>query len=313
MYLLAGQGKTICTPFALICIGEGVQAVTGVYFAAKRNAMTRNAIYLAVLASAILLTAFALGDGAAETPQPSADKLDTESAFASLVPLPLFHGIMREGPDFDFVYSIGLRMGQTITKADLDTARTVHDVVNFDHPDRITAYPHVVLRDFREYRRDWATGVTSQGEMLTVDQLEFLQDLRYGQAFMMEGDLMRHNGIGGPSLDDTLICYKTVVPEHLAKYRDGEEALIDYLKAGSREHIAIARSQLAEPGKVHCTVTPDGGIGQVWLGRTCGYGSIDSRMVELIKELPGAWQPARNRAGEAVEMELVFFFGQMGC
>ena len=46
---------------------------------------------------------------------------------------------------------------------------------------------------------------------------------------------------------------------------------------------------------------------------TSGYDDLDAKMIELIKAMPGTWNPAENADGNNVEQSFVLIFGAMGC
>ena len=60
-------------------------------------------------------------------------------------------------------------------------------------------------------------------------------------------------------------------------------------------------------------ITTDGTVSDVILESTSGYDSIDDKMIELIKSMPGKWNAATDSQGEKVEQELVYSFGLVGC
>ena len=67
--------------------------------------------------------------------------------------------------------------------------------------------------------------------------------------------------------------------------------------------------------KLSFIVTKEGTITQVKHdAMTTGYTSIDQKLMELIKNIPGEWTPAENANGEKMDYEFVFTFGPRdGC
>lgn len=68
-----------------------------------------------------------------------------------------------------------------------------------------------------------------------------------------------------------------------------------------------------KPAKLYFTVTKDGAISNVSLDRISGYVPMDEAMIDLLKNVPGSWQPAENAEGEKVDQELVITFSMSGC
>ena len=89
--------------------------------------------------------------------------------------------------------------------------------------------------------------------------------------------------------------------------------IFDYLKVNSKDKTAIIKRDKLQPGKVRFTVTKEGSISNVKMISTSGYVSVDETLVELIKTIPGKWNPATNAEGEKVDQELIFLFGLEGC
>jgi outer membrane biosynthesis protein TonB len=85
------------------------------------------------------------------------------------------------------------------------------------------------------------------------------------------------------------------------------------LKRNSKKAIGSASQSDMAPGKINFLVTKDGLVDDVQLEYSCGQSSIDERMLEIVKEIPGRWKVATNAKGEKVDEKLTFFFGNQGC
>ena len=102
----------------------------------------------------------------------------------------------------------------------------------------------------------------------------------------------------------------TVVPNKQAVYNTGKEALINYLKDNSKEHMKVIKGDNLGAIKISFIVTKNGIVSDVKHdAMTTGYPSIDEKLIELIKNIPGKWTPAENSKGEKIDYEFVFTFG----
>ena len=213
---------------------------------------------------------------------------------------------------FEFAYDIGPRFMSNITKEKLDKAQSVADIMPSKDEKIIVSYYNVAVNIYHEDRN---LHMTEKGEngTLTTAQKQRLQALEYGNNFYLTGNSERKYSKSGKIFADTLVHYFTVVPHKHASYASGKEDLITYLKEQSKEAIFIARKSQIQPGKISFKITKEGTLEQAKLTNTCGFNSIDEKMLELIQQLPGEWEAATNEKGQKVEQELVFFFGSMGC
>ena len=201
-------------------------------------------------------------------------------------------------PSFDFVYKVESRFLSTITKEELQNARTIFDIMPpFADKDNIESFGNIALSTFHDDRKN-ERKITGDNEMLTDDQLRLIKTMDYGSNFYITGHYFRKYGNDWGQKKDSLVRYFTIIPFKPATYKKGEHALIQYLKENSKENISVAQK---------------GMVNQIQLDNTSGYASIDDKMMELIKNIPGSWAAATNASGEPVDQKLVFFFGLMGC
>ncbi|PHN08669.1 energy transducer TonB [Flavilitoribacter nigricans] len=246
--------------------------------------------------------------------------------------LPLSEMLLPTSPtDVDFLYEVDNRFQATITKEELENARSIIDILSPNH--RNSGASKIVFSTFQELPRQqpivesyhniavstfgglYQKQIRARGtdDHLNVDQIQLLRSLDYGSSFYISGHTLRKDKFRKELVKDTLIQYMSVVPQQAAVYSAGKPALLKYLKENSTATVAIARRDRLQPGKIGFTVTKDGKIGQVRLNYPSGYNAIDEKMLQLIRDMPGSWEPAINARGEKVEQELVFFFGLIGC
>ena len=222
---------------------------------------------------------------------------------------------IKKLPDIDLVYKVDSRFDATITRENLHKAKSVVDIVPKKSEWSKVSFLNMkvaVLQDEGEIIE------LGENEVLNAAQVRLLQSLDYSNHFYFNGRGKR-KGAGPEGLKDLdqeefdFAYYLTVIPEKEAEYAAGFDALISYLKESSKEKTAIIIEEKLKPGRVNFTVTKEGSIANVILDSTCGYPTVDEALLELVRNIPGKWEPATDSKGEKVDQEFVFFFGLEGC
>ncbi len=213
---------------------------------------------------------------------------------------------------FEFIYKVDTRFSKTITKEQIDAALSVEDVIPREEVKKVGSYLKIHLTTFVEDRLDWIQ-VSCEGALFNKEQIQMLQSMDYSSSFSITGKVKKLDTQTSTMIEDTLIYYMTVVPYKPAAYMEGSDALIHYIKTQSREAAAIVDEKIIRPGKISFMITKEGGIGRAKLTSTSGDIPLDIRMLEVVKNIPGKWDIARNERGENVDQELVLFFGLIGC
>ena len=219
-------------------------------------------------------------------------------------------------PELEFTYAVDSRYAASITKNDLQKAKTVVDLVPIESEWSKIAFLNMKIVIFQDDQEIAALG---EDEVLNTQQLDLLHSLDYSSNFYINAR-GKDKPEGGPEgLKDyphdeyDLAYYLTVIPEKEAMYEGGMEALIDYLKVNSKEQIAIVQEDQLKSGMVSFIITKEGIISDINLLSTSGYASIDDHMLQLIQDMPGKWTSAENTKGDKVDQALIFSFGQVGC
>lgn len=211
-----------------------------------------------------------------------------------------------------FAYDVDSRFIATLTKEDLHKARSVEDLFSREQSESIASFYSVsvtILDDYKEtYQR--AAGVS---DVLNSAMIKLLQSVDYSTNILVRANFRQQNAETGEWRDFYSTPHITIVPEKQAVYVPGKAALIEYLKANSRDKTVLAQKDKLESGKLYFTVSQEGTISNVKLASTSGYPAIDQRMIELITKAPGKWEAAENAKGEKVDQDLVFSFGTIGC
>ena len=207
----------------------------------------------------------------------------------------------------EFFYFVGSRF-DAIKKSDVNQAKSIHDFISDEDSKQIASIYSTELiliindrqSEFREYGTD---------ENLTKNQLKLLQSVDYSKHF-----LIKTNYQNSASDYDDFGPHYTIVPEKQATYTNGKDALLKYLKDNKSKDTDFIDKKKLQFVKVTFTITDNGNLTDVKLDRSSGYPQIDLELVELIKNIPGLWEPAENENGEKIEQELVFSFGLAdGC
>lgn len=219
-------------------------------------------------------------------------------------------GSIGEGTGPDLFYGIDNRYVTSITKEKLHNAKSIIDILPTKATQSRESYQNARVSILYN---DTETTEVGNGEVLNAAQLELLQSTDYSNNISVSSIGSKKNASTGELEEDSLIYYITIIPEKVAEFTGGHDALIAYLKENSKDKIAIIKEDKLQPGKVSFTVTKKGTIANVKLTSTSGYTSVDNALIDLITDMPANWQPATNSSGDKVDQELVFFFGLQGC
>ena len=209
----------------------------------------------------------------------------------------------------DILYKIDNRFFATITKENLNSANAVNEIIpkNADW----STYPVQTL-EVTVRQNGTETSEIGDGLAFNEAQTKLLRSAKYNDNFSLNASCKgKHNGFEQEYYDLHYVI--TVVPEKEANYSLGKEELISYLKINSKAQALTVVKDLVRPGRILFTVTAEGTIENVVLNSSSGFAFLDLRLVELLNNLPEKWEPATNENGEAVDQDLVFFFGTMGC
>lgn len=211
----------------------------------------------------------------------------------------------------DFIYDIGPRFSpikrEVIKNA--TTIDTFFDVYKLQEMEKLTSVRITIIENDEE------TEASEVGYMATFTerQLALLKASSYNTNFMIKAEYLKNNNRAGGLEQDYDSPYLTIVPEKQARYFLGKEVLKNYLRLESQDVIKNVVSEKLKPAKLYFTVNQNGAIENVRLDRSSGYPEVDTKMIEILKNVPGSWEPAKNINGKKVAQELVVSFGLMGC
>lgn len=279
--------------------------------------MKKRVLVIVTVLLALSLTAFSVFKGnnatsySEEISDSKIEKVDlTEHELHVVHHNPFFMTLDKEDKS-DFFIGIGTRFNG-LKKETLNEVRSFDDLIGKEHAQRIVAYKSlsVIVLDDSEQTEIKITGT---GGDFTKAQLELLQSSDYSSNLLISADYKEKNIETGLVEDSYWTPYITVIPETQASYKDGNEALIYYLRDYSLEETSLTQSDKLLPGKLYFTLSKFGTISNVQLRSTSGYTLVDNKLMELILKTSGSWHPAKNAKGETVDQQLVVSFGNMGC
>lgn len=217
--------------------------------------------------------------------------------------------VKNNSSDPELVYKVSSRFIATITKEELNNARSILDIVPPEAKAWWTMdFENVVVGLIQEEGEQIIPG---KDKNLSLAQLALLNKTGYSSNFFIRARSDKSDPEYGRPSD--YAYYFTVVPEKQAEYIRGYDALISYLKFSSQTLSYVIEEDKLQPGQVSFTITEDGAIENVKLLSSSGYSFVDKGLLETIKNMPGLWKPAENSKGERVRQELIFFFGKEGC
>jgi len=218
----------------------------------------------------------------------------------------LFNNEVKPG----FHYDVASRFNTTITKEKLFNAKSIIDLVPIEATAGLDSFREVKIVLHSKCKNKYEEGVNDK---LNSRQIKLLHSMNYSTSFNIEAFCKYTNADTGKTEDYCFVYYITVIPEHQTKFQQGHKELLNYLMIKSAKAVENTQIDQLKSGKIQFTIAKNGTVSKVILESTSGYDSIDDKMIELIKMMPGKWKPARNSFGEKVEQELVYSFGMIGC
>lgn len=218
---------------------------------------------------------------------------------------------VKEKSTPEFVYDVGPRFN-SITKKDLLNLKSFNDYIGQEHVNRIVSYKSLSVI-LLENSQKTDIKLTTDSGMFSTDQLELLKSFDYSTNLMLWADYTEKWEEDGKIEDSYWTPYLTIVPETQAAYKNGKEAMINYLQQNSKELTANLDQDKLKPGQIFFTVTKDGVISNVEIVSTSGFHDLDEKIKALISALPEKWQPAKKANGDNVDQTLTVFYGKMGC
>ncbi|MFT5780164.1 MAG: hypothetical protein ACI837_003125 [Crocinitomicaceae bacterium] len=169
-----------------------------------------------------------------------------------------------------------------------------------------------VLHNDRDVQ-DLGVSEMGQNEVLNTAQLNLLLSTTYSTNLLVTALYVRTNKSTGLAKDDSLVDYMTIIPEKEAVYKNGQSALIEYLKVNSKDQTRKIEEEKLQRAKIFFTITKKGTISNVKITGPSGYPSVDKELAKIISRMSKKWNPATNAKCEKVDQEFVFFFGKWGC
>jgi hypothetical protein len=219
----------------------------------------------------------------------------------------------------NFFYSLSSRCKNTITKERMHNAKTISDLMpdfrmQENLKNNITSLRDVKIRFEEENAHNTKQRIAKgNGNTLSKEQITLFKSTDYTTSFFLEG-FVTHNDLTSDLKKEQYFNYNiAVVPEQQASYKAGNNAFIDFLSTKCQPTINKVQKGNLKSGSISFTITNEGTISNINNNSTCGYSSVDERMMDLLNKLPEVWNVGTNGKGEKVDQTLVFSYGQMGC
>ncbi len=241
-------------------------------------------------------------------------KVVVEPVEKAVDPAPLFDYDLANiiGPlkNADLVYKVGSRYIHTISKAELDRAKSITDILPEQEFKSKGYYRNIQISVFENGKK-----VTELGDdaLINEAQKKLLQSTDYTSEIQVSALYEYEQTAGKNRSYDAVMNYISIIPQREAAFTEGYDALINYLRENSKEHTSIIHKQQLRGGQFNFTVTKEGTVEQVELKSTSGYEEVDQVLIDLLENLPGKWKPAMDANGNKIDQELTFFFGLDGC
>ena len=148
----------------------------------------------------------------------------------------------------DFVYNVDSRFIANITKEKLHKATSLLDFLPKEQTDKVFRYKSVSVEIIENDMQIFKKNELGDNEVLTPAQLKLLRSTDYSTNFFILARFQEKNEVNGDLIDNYFSPHFTVIPENEAVYKNGNEALIAYLKENSIEKTTIVDKYTLKPG-----------------------------------------------------------------
>lgn len=206
----------------------------------------------------------------------------------------------------DFALDIGPRFLATVSKADLDKATSISEIIPEDAGWDKYFFSKTHVRIVKS-NMDIVGEEKGYNLNLTEAQLTLLKSAKYSDDLQFGTSRTSNMDMG------SLNYMVTVVPEKQTVYQEGAYELISHLRNKVFNLISLQKNKRWDAGKIKFTVNGAGIVSDVNLISSSGNKTVDEQMIRSISELPARWIPAENANGEKVDQVLTLSFGSMGC
>ena len=213
-------------------------------------------------------------------------------------------------PNPDFFYKVASRFNTVISKQKLHRAKSIIDILPKEETRTKKDYESVSVSILVENDEATEFGVD---EMLNPAQIALLQTTDYSTNIVVTSYCQRLDEENGTWGNYKITYHMTVVPEIEARFKEGHEGLLNYIKDKTKKLITKVDNEKLRPGRVAFTISKEATVEGVELLTTSGYSDVDQEFIKLISTTSKQWVAASNSEGEKVDQKLVLSFGKMGC
>ena len=196
----------------------------------------------------------------------------------------------------EVVYDLASRFMMTISKEKLEKVTSVEQIDKQVDFDMVVSYDsvHVIVLDHEYDFVEIAKGNTAE---FNEEQLALLHSAEYSTDILIRAHFKEDQKLGF-IYDNYTSPHLTIVPEKQAEYSEGWDAVEDYIRENTKT--IPSTGEMLGPGKVRFTITAEGVVDEVFLDSSCGNKALNSKVIELIKNLPGTWTSGENEKEKSI-------------
>lgn len=215
-----------------------------------------------------------------------------------------------EAIEQEFYYNVGTRFG-AIKKSELLSATHIVDIFKTDYELELSDLESI---EFDRIKGDFREGAKVGGSKATFNeaQLRFIKELNYSDNFVVIANLVHQNELN-QFIPEMITPHYTVVPETQAYYIPGKRNLLNYIRSENAALIKDLSQDDIGAAAIFFTITKNGELRDIEVDRENTLPAIQLNLINLLKNLPGQWEAARNADGEKIDQRLMLFFGNQGC
>ena len=191
-------------------------------------------------------------------------------------------------------------------------AKKLDDMIDYYPKNWILKYDSVQITVFNKEEVFSAVG---KNNVLTKTQKKNLRSVEYSSRIEINVFFKEENSATRKLESSQMRRTFTIVPKTSAKFVEGEEKMIGFLKSKTKDKLDLSKvktiilgpDSVDYPGRVSVlfVVNEEGKIENVRMNNISGIENTDKILMSAITQMP-LWIPAKNKLGVAVKQEFEF-------
>lgn len=220
--------------------------------------------------------------------------------------------LTKETDEIEIWHGVQNRFRNGIFMEKVLKADRLDDMIDYYPKNWILEYDSVLIT---VYNQEEIVSAVGKNNVLTKTQKKYLRSVEYSSRIEINVFFKEENSVTRKMKSSKMRRTFTIVPFVSAKFIDGEEKMVDFLKSKTKgkldlsqvKTIKIGPDSLVIPGRasVLFVINEKGDVENVRMSNSTNIETTDKVLMKAITQMP-QWIPAKNKLGIAVKQEFEF-------